>query len=74
MTNDKLIDKLTRWALILQEYEFKAIHQSGVTHQNMDTMSQRPFITFEDLSEARQDFDQILATHVLYPSSCLALL
>ncbi len=26
MTNDKLIGKLTRWALILQEYEFKVIH------------------------------------------------
>jgi len=26
MTNDKLIGKLTCWALILQEYEFKVIH------------------------------------------------
>ncbi len=26
MTNDKLISKLSRWALILQEYEFKVIH------------------------------------------------
>jgi hypothetical protein len=26
MTNDKLTDKLARWALIFQEYEFKVIH------------------------------------------------
>jgi hypothetical protein len=32
MTNDKLIGKLTRWALILQEYEFKVIHRPGITH------------------------------------------
>jgi len=39
MTNDKLIGKLARWALILQEYEFKVIHRPGLTHQNADTMS-----------------------------------
>jgi hypothetical protein len=32
MTNDKLTGKLTRWALIFQEYEFKVIHQPGITH------------------------------------------
>ncbi len=39
MTNDKLIGKLARWALMFQEYEFKLIHRSGITHQNADTMS-----------------------------------
>jgi hypothetical protein len=39
MTNDKLTGKLARWALILQEYEFKVIHRPGITHQNTDTMS-----------------------------------
>jgi len=53
MTNDKLISKLSRWALILQEYEFKVIHWPGITHQNADTMSQRPFITSKDYSEAK---------------------
>jgi hypothetical protein len=53
MTNDKLTGKLIRWALILQEYEFKVIHQPGITHQNADTMSQRPLTTFEDFSEAK---------------------
>jgi len=32
MTNDKLTGKLARWALILQEYEFKIIHRPAITH------------------------------------------
>jgi len=74
MTNDKLIDKLTRWAFILQEYEFKVIHQLGITHQNADTMSRRPLTTSEDFSKARQDFDQIPIVHVFNASNYLALL
>jgi hypothetical protein len=74
MTNDKLTSKLACWALILQEYEFKVIHQLGITHQNANTMSQRPLTTFEDFSKARQDFDQIPIVYVSYASSYLALL
>jgi hypothetical protein len=53
MTNDKLIGKLTRWVLILQEYEFKVIHRLDITHQNANTMSQRPLTAFENFLEAR---------------------
>jgi hypothetical protein len=74
MTNNKLTDKLTHWAFILQQYEFKVIHRPGITHRNMDTMSQRPLATSEDFSEARQNFDQIPTVHVSYASSYLALL
>jgi hypothetical protein len=74
MTNNKLIGKLARWVFILQEYEFKVIHRFGITHQNADTMSQRPFTTSKDFLEAKQDFDQILAVHVSYASSYFALL
>jgi len=74
MTNDKLTGKLARWALILQEYEFKVIRRPSISHQNMDTMSQKPFITIEDFLEAKQNFDQILTIHVFYVSSYLALL
>ncbi len=74
MTNDKLTGKLAHWAFILQEYEFKVIHRPGITHQNADTMSWRPFTTSEDFSKARQDFDQIPTIHVSYASSYLALL
>jgi hypothetical protein len=74
MTNDKLTNKLTCWAHIFQEYEFKVIHRPGITHQNADTMSRKPLTTFKDFSEARQNFDQILAIHVYDASSYLALL
>jgi hypothetical protein len=37
-------------------------------------MLQRPFTTSENLSEAKQDFDQILTIHVSYASSYLTLL
>jgi hypothetical protein len=73
-TLNKFTSKLTHWALIFQEYEFKVIHRPGITHQNVDTMSRRPLATSKDFSEARQDFDQIPAVHVSYASSYLALL
>jgi hypothetical protein len=74
MTNDKLTGKLAHWALTLQEYEFKVIHRPNITHQNADTMSQRPLTTSEDFSEARQDFDQIPVVPVFEASCYLALL
>ncbi len=37
-------------------------------------MSRRPFISFEDFLEVRQDFDQIPVIHVFNASSYLALL
>jgi hypothetical protein len=74
MTNNKLTGKLAHWAFILQEYEFKVIHRLGITHQNVNTMSRKPFTTSKDLLEARQDFDQISTVHVSYASSYLALL
>jgi hypothetical protein len=74
MTDDKLTSKLACWALIFQEYEFKVIHRPSITHQNVDTMSRRPLTTFEEFSEARQDFDQIPVVHVSDASSYLALL
>ena len=44
MTNDKLMEKLARWALILQEYEFEVVHRLGITYQNADTMSRNPLL------------------------------
>jgi len=53
MTNNKFINKLTRWALILQEYEFKVIHQIGITHKNADIMLQKPLTTSEEFSKSK---------------------
>jgi hypothetical protein len=74
MTNDKFTSKLICWALIFQEYEFKVIHQPSITHQKVETMSQRPPTTFEIFSKAKQDFDHIPTIHLSYTSSYLALL
>ncbi len=74
MTTNKFTCKSVHWALILQEYEFKVIHRHGITHQNANTMSRKPFTTSENFLEARQDFDQIPVVHVSYASSYLALL
>jgi len=74
MTNEKLTSKLARWALILQEYEFKVIHRPGITHQNTNTMSQRPLPTSKNFLKAKQDFDQILVIHVFDAFSYFALL
>jgi hypothetical protein len=74
MTNHKLTSKLAYWVFILQEYEFKVIHRLGITHQNSDTMLQRPLTTSENFSRAKQDFDQIPAQYVSYAFSYLALL
>jgi len=54
--------------------EFEIIHRPGITHQNVDTMSQKPLTTSEDLSKARQNLNQIPAVHVSSASSYLALL
>jgi len=37
-------------------------------------MSRKPFITFEDFLETKQDFNQILIVYVSYASNYLALL
>ncbi len=53
MTINKLISKLARWAFILQEYEFKVIHQPGITHQNADYMSRTPLTSSDDFSKIK---------------------
>jgi hypothetical protein len=74
MTNDKLISNLACWVLIFQEYEFKVIHRPGITHQNANTMSRKPFTISEDFSEAKQNFNHIPIIHVSYAYSYFALL
>ncbi len=39
MEFDKLMGKLARWALILQEYDFQVVHRPGVTNLDVDGLS-----------------------------------
>ncbi|KFM64755.1 hypothetical protein X975_20120, partial [Stegodyphus mimosarum] len=37
--NVSLNPQLTRWALVLQPYNYTAVHQSGKNHKNVNTLS-----------------------------------
>jgi hypothetical protein len=47
---------------------------SNEKSNKLDTMSWRPFTTFEDFSKAKQDFDQIPTIHISYAFSYFSLL
>ncbi len=53
MESDKLIGKLARWALILQEYDFHVVHKPGVTNLDVDGLSRNPCTSQEDNTGAR---------------------
>jgi hypothetical protein len=53
MESDKLTDKLTKWALLLQEYNFEAVHRAGITNLNADGLPRNPSPSDEDLTGAR---------------------
>ena len=56
LTSNKLTGKHARWALILQEYDFKTMHRPGLKHPNADVCLRHPFPTTVD-NEARRDHD-----------------
>jgi hypothetical protein len=55
LKNISLTGKHARWALTLQEYEFKVQHRPGVTHQNADVPSRFPRDDVADYVGARLD-------------------
>jgi hypothetical protein len=42
MESDKLTGKLTRWALMLMEYDFKVVHRAGLVNMDADGLSRNP--------------------------------
>jgi len=50
---DKLIGKLARWALLLQEYDFEAVHWTSITNLYANGLSCNPSSSKEDLTRAR---------------------
>ena len=53
MESDKLTDKLARWALLLQEYDFEVVHRAGITNLDADGLSCNPSPSNEDLTGTR---------------------
>ena len=53
MESDKLIGKLTRWFLLLQEYDFEVVHRAGITNVDANGLSHNPSPSDEDLTGAR---------------------
>ena len=53
MKLDKYIGKLTRWTLLLQEYDFEVVHCVGITNLDVDGLSRNPSPSDEDLTRAR---------------------
>ena len=48
LTSNKLTGKHARWALILQEYDFKKVHRPGLKHANADVCLRHPLPTIVD--------------------------
>jgi hypothetical protein len=53
MESDKLTGKLTRWDLILQEYDFQVVHKFRVANLDADGLNQNPCTSQEDDTGAR---------------------
>ena len=56
LISNKLTGSHARWALILQEYDFKIVHRPGLKHANADVCSRHPLPTTVN-NRARGDHD-----------------
>ena len=43
-------ERLAKWSLLLQQYNFEIGHRPGKEHSNADSLSRRPYETKPDLS------------------------
>ena len=48
MTTQKLTDKMARWSLLLQEYDFTMQQRAGVDNINADCLSRFPLVSDEN--------------------------
>ena len=72
MSNRELTGQYARWAMCLQDYDFKVVHRPGVKHQNADHLSRYPQESSEDCTGARLDEECQQGT--TQPSAALAVL
>jgi hypothetical protein len=73
MTNDKFTSKLARWAFILQDYEFKVIHNMVLHIKMQIPCRENPSLPLKISQKLGKDFDQIPTLHVFYASSYFTL-
>src|SRR5438270_12233071 len=69
MESDKLIGKLAKWTLLLQEYDFEVVHRAGITNLDADGLSRNPSPLEEDLIGAKWhgdcDREAVLGWHAV---------
>lgn len=53
MESDKLTQKLARWALVLEEYDFQVVHRPGVANLDTDGLSWKSCTSQEDDTRGR---------------------
>ena len=73
--SDKLSGKLVRWALMLQEYDFKVVHRSGLLNMDANGLIRNPCPSQKDSTGVRwhvgEDEEEMPRW---YASMCLSLL
>ena len=72
MSSVELTGKHARWALMLQDYDFKVEHRPGLKHQNADVPSRYPLANTDDPTGARLDHDPVPSSAIASFSACFA--
>lgn len=52
MESDKLIEKLARWALLLQEYDFEVVYKGRLRNLDANSLSNNSSPLEEDMIDA----------------------
>jgi hypothetical protein len=74
LKNTTLTGKHARWALALQEFDFKVMHRAGKLHQNADVPSRHPQASTADLVGARLDSEGKVGLSAVYGDERPALI